>query len=139
MLAASVEGVALPPVAPADVRTPRDHLALHRDPDAIARAAFLTASPDVIDVREIPRGAAPLDAVTAVGEPLLVDLSSPATEPFTVVRAIVPGLVPQSFGFDREPLGLAALAAPRTTRDGRILGATLDLEAAPPIAPHPFA
>ena len=63
---------------------------------------------------------------------------APVVRPFRVVRAIVPGLVPVSFGWDQEPLGLARLAAPVRTRDGRELGRRLDLREAGPVLPHPF-
>jgi hypothetical protein len=67
-----------------------------------------------------------------------VELSSAATAPFRVVRALVPGLIPLSFGYDREPLGMELLGRPRHTIDGRRLGSELALETAGPLLPHPF-
>ena len=58
--------------------------------------------------------------------------------PVGVVRALVPGLVPLSFGWDREPLGMARLGSPLRTADGRVLGRALDLPRLAPVAPHPF-
>ncbi len=140
MLAASLPDA--PPVAidDMDVCTPDDHLNRHRDPRAIADAGFLTGGSDVIDVREVVCVPGPaLEAVRVAGEPLTVLLTSPATRPFDVVRALVPGLVPLSFGWDREPLGMPRLAGPVTLGNGRVLGRELDLEHRAPIAPHPFA
>ena len=74
-----------------------------------------------------------------VAAPLAVDLTGPATAPFAVVRLLVPGLVPMTFGWDGEPLGMARLGAPVDTADGRRLGRRLDLEALGPLLPHPFA
>ena len=140
MLAASLGPAAAAPVADTAVLTPDDHLARHRDPRAMAAAAFLTAGADVIAVDEV-RGVPgpPLEAVRAAGEPLLVGLTSPATRPFHVVRVLVPGLVPLSFGWDREPLGMPRLAHPVSLADGRVLGRELDLEHAGPVPPHPLA
>ena len=140
MLLASLRDAALPDVrSPREVRTPEDHLALHRGAAARAAAAFLTAAPDGIELGDVRAAAGtPLEAVRAAGEPLLVDLTTPATAPFHVVRALVPGLVPLSFGWDREPLGMARLGSPLRTADGRVLGRALDLPRLAPVAPHPF-
>lgn len=140
MLVASLGAAPGPPVQAEDVVTPDDHLARHRAPRAMDDAAFLTASPDVIAVEEV-RGlpGPPLETVRAVADPLLVDLTSRATRPFHVVRALVPGLVPLSFGWDHEPLGLPRLARPVALADGRVLGRDLDLEHAGPVPPHPLA
>lgn len=140
MLAASLGDGGPEPVDAVAVRTPDDHLARHRDPQARAGAAFLTGGADLIDVREVASApGAPLEAVRVVAEPLLVDLTTSATHPFHVARALVPGLVPMSFGWDGEPLGMPRLAAPLTLADGRTAGAQLDLEDAGPVPPHPFA
>ncbi len=123
---------------PEAVRSPEDHLALHHHPDHAPAHEFLFAGEEV-DSREIPAPDEPLAELLApVGEPLFVAYDAPAVRPFRVVRAIVPGLVPVSFGWDQEPLGLARLAAPVRTRDGRELGRRLDLREAGPVLPHPF-
>jgi hypothetical protein len=82
--------------------------------------------------------AVPGPAVKAVDEALLVDLTTPRTAPFHVARALVPGLVPISFGYDREALGMERLARPARTLDGRTLGAALPALGDRPILPHPF-
>jgi ribosomal protein S12 methylthiotransferase accessory factor len=128
------------PRRPREVRRISDHFHLHQDADLIAEDAFLFASPDTVEVREIPSPAEPIESlVEAVGPPLVVELSSSASSPFSVVRALVPGLVPISFGRDTEPLGMPRLAEPKRTLDGRRLGTRLDLEDAGPLTPHPFA
>ncbi len=138
LLAASLTGRPPRPPAPELVRTPLDHVDLHRG-DGDGDAAFLTASPDVIDVREIaPAPAALESALAVVGEPLVVDFAAAATAPFRVVRVLVPGLVPMTFGWDTEALGTPRLGAPILTADGRRLGRRLDLEALGPLRPHPF-
>jgi ribosomal protein S12 methylthiotransferase accessory factor len=127
------------PLEPRDVWSPHDHLLLYRERH-LAEAEFLFGSPDVIGLGDVNGADDMIEvALTQIGEPLTVDLSSPATRPFRVVRAVVPGLIPISFGWDREPLGMPLLGKPRTTADGRRLGAALDLTAAGPLMPHPFA
>lgn len=127
-------------VAPEDVRTPEQHAALHLDPERIERSRFLYGSDDRVGLSEIGRSdTSPFELVASVGEPVAVDLSSPALAPFHVVRVVVPHLVPVSFGYDREPLGMARLAQPKRTHDGRTLGEEIDLAQAGPLDPHPFA
>jgi thiazole/oxazole-forming peptide maturase SagD family component len=130
---------AAPDLRPEDVRTPEDHMWLHQRAEFAAQAAFLLGSDEVIDLDEVVFAPGrPAEALEQIGEPVLVDLTSPRTAPFHVVRALVPGLVPMSFGWDREPLGLPRLAEPKVTADGRRLGEHLDLPNSGPILPHPF-
>jgi ribosomal protein S12 methylthiotransferase accessory factor YcaO len=139
MMIALAPDTELTPISdPTTVQTPEDHLALHHDPVHAASHAFLFEG-DSVDAREIPAPAAPLpDVVARVGETVLIEHVLPATEPFRVVRAIVPGLVPIWFGWDWDPLGMPRLARPITTLDGRAVGGSLDLRTAGPILPHPF-
>jgi thiazole/oxazole-forming peptide maturase SagD family component len=142
LLLATTIGADLDPssVQREEVRGPLDHARLHRQADMAAENRFLVSSTETIGIGEI--GALPgsaADVVRPVGELLIVDLGSVATDPFGVVRALVPGLVPISFGYDREPLGMARLAEPKRTLDGRVLGKRLDLGRAGPLVPHPFA
>jgi thiazole/oxazole-forming peptide maturase SagD family component len=130
---------AAPDLRPEDVRTPEDHMWLHQRAAIASQAAFLLGSDDVIDLEEVAWAPGrPGEALEQIGEPVVVDLTSPRTSPFHVVRALVPGLVPMSFGWDREPLGMPRLAEPKLTADGRRLGAHLDLAESAPILPHPF-
>jgi thiazole/oxazole-forming peptide maturase SagD family component len=124
---------------PTVVRAPSDHLALHHDPEHAATHAFLFECHDEVDPRDLPTPEEPLpELVRPIGETLLVEHAVPQVRPFRVIRALVPGLVPISFGYDREPLGLPRLARPITTRVGRTIGDHLDLSSAGPILPHPF-
>lgn len=133
------EPVLDPAPAAEEVRSAADHVRYHQSPEHLEEHAFLTSSPDTIDLRELtPPDEPAVEAAAAVAEPVVAELTSPATRPFHVVRAFVPGLVPLVFGYDREPLGMPRLAAPIRTRDGRTLGSTLDLRDAGPILPHPF-
>jgi ribosomal protein S12 methylthiotransferase accessory factor len=126
--------------AATDVRGPLDHERFYQHEDGVADAAFLFSSPETIGLADIPRFFEPVEERLAhIGEPLTVDLSSPRTRPFRVMRAIVPGLIPISFGWDQEPLGMSRLVEPKTTADGVAVGRRLDLAQAEPIIPHPFA
>ena len=131
------------PPAREDVLIPADHEALYRAGDAAAEAAFLLAGPETVELAEVAGAGGPLlesvRALDGVGEPLRVDLTTPRTAPFSVVRVIAPGLIPISFGYDGEPLGMSRLARPRRTADGRLVGAEIDLDRAGPLVPHPFA
>lgn len=128
------------PIQAEEVRTPIDHLHFHRQPEVSEQDRFLFSSPEMIRLDEIEAPPGPVEeAVATVGEPLIVELGSSATDPFRVVRAVVPGMVPISFGFDREPLGVPRLAEPQTALDGRLLGDRLELEDAGPLIPHAFA
>jgi ribosomal protein S12 methylthiotransferase accessory factor len=123
-----------------DVRSPLDHERFYQHEDGVADAAFLFSSPETIGLAEVARFPEPVEErVADIGEPLTVDLSSPRTRPFRVLRAIVPQLIPISFGWDQEPLGMSRLVEPKTTADGVALGRRLDLAQAEPIIPHPFA
>ena len=110
---------------------------------AAAEAAFLLAGPETVELAEVAGAGGPLlesvRALDGVGEPLRVDLTTPRTAPFSVVRVIAPGLIPISFGYDSEPLGMSRLARPRRTADGRLVGAEIDLDRSGPLVPHPFA
>jgi hypothetical protein len=127
------------------VRSPADHEALYRgSAGSAAAAAFLHGGAASKELGDVHGAGAPIaEGLRAigdpVGEPALVELTTPRSRPFSVVRALVPGLVPISFGHDREPLGMPLLARPRRTADGVSLGRELDLATAGPLAPHPFA
>lgn len=125
---------------PADVQGPVDHHHFYQQPDRVRHAAFLFGSPELIDLEDVPTFAGPLHGrLSTVGEPLVVDLSSSRTRPLRVVRAIVPELIPMSFGWDLEPLGMARLSSPKVAAGDRLLGRSLDPAGGGPILPHPFA
>jgi ribosomal protein S12 methylthiotransferase accessory factor len=125
---------------PQTVARLEDHEGLHQREEMLEQDAFLFSSPDEIDIHEVTAPQDPLEELLSpIGESLTIDLSSPASRPFRVARAIVPNLVPVTFGWDREPLGMPRLLEPKTTLDGRGLGSFLNLDSAPPIIPHPFS
>ncbi len=127
------------PISAEQVRGPGDHLRFHRQSPARAGAEFLRSSPEAVKADEIEISRGPIaDKVAPLGEPLVIDLGSPATRPFHVVRALVPGAIPLTFGYDREPLGMPGLARPRTIRNGATVGGFIDMSRSGPIAPHPF-
>ena len=111
--------------------TTRVHAAAH---------AFLLDAGDEMDPREIAAPGAPLAELARARRRAAARRARGARRPSRslVVRALVPGLIPISFGYDREPLGLPRLAAPVRTHDGRTLGNRVDLTLAGPILPHPF-
>jgi thiazole/oxazole-forming peptide maturase SagD family component len=121
------------------VSSPTDHLALHHDPEHAASHEFLFEGDAEVDPRDQPVPDEPLpELLSSVGEVVLIEHTVPHVRPFRVVRALVPGLVPISFGYDREPLGLPRLAEPIVTRAGATIGRRLDLSSVGPIVPHPF-
>jgi ribosomal protein S12 methylthiotransferase accessory factor len=123
-----------------EVRSPEHHAALYDgDPDRVAGAAFFWSSHDRMSLAEVAPPGDPLERAGEGSGFVTVDLTTASSAPFHVARAVAPGLVPISFGYDREPLGMPALAEPRATHDGRTLGAHLDLAEAGPLDPHPFA
>jgi ribosomal protein S12 methylthiotransferase accessory factor len=129
------------PPAPTEVRTPRDHLLLHRDPARWADHGFLLAGPDEIELEDIPGGDGDdlEDLLEAAGcPPLATELTLPSSAPFRVVRALAPGLLPLTFGWGTEPTGMNRALRGGTTRDGRRVGREIDPDAECTI-PHPFA
>lgn len=107
----------VPPLVPSTVKSPTDHTSIYAlkryyrraDPvmattdfDSFARRAKLADAKDSIAHRLISAGR----------EVVVVDIAAPHSSidqgrtPVFVVRTLVPGLVPISFGFNREPLGM---------------------------------
>lgn len=111
-------------VSARDVVTPRDHEAFYERAAAVDAASFLWSSSG----SEVSLGSLPVLDVATLGPAIEVDLSSSLTSPFAVVRSLAPGLIPMSFGFDREPMGLPA--AKRALGERTMCG---------PLTPHPFA
>ena len=136
---AAVPDRELEPLAMEDVDTPEEHLRFHHMAGLVEEDRFLAGTPDAIGIGEIATPEGSVEEVAAgVGELLTFDLGSPATAPFAVVRAIVPGMIPISFGYDREPLGVPRLTEPKTPLDGRVIGERLDTRELGPLTPHPF-
>ncbi len=123
-----------------DVRSTMDHQRLYCESPLVEEAAFLYSSSDLIDIQDVDSGPESiLDAVTHINQPIIIDLSGLHSGTLKVVRVLVPGMVPISFGYDLEPLGMERLKSPIETTDGRVLGAHLELLDANPMTPHPFA
>jgi ribosomal protein S12 methylthiotransferase accessory factor len=128
------------PPAPPTVRTPRDHLLLHRDPARRADHGFLLSGTDEIELADIPDGLALdlEDLIEAIGcPPLTTELTLPSSAPFRVVRALAPGLLPLTFGWGTEPTGMSRALDAVSARDGRRVGKRIDPRSDCTI-PHPF-
>jgi ribosomal protein S12 methylthiotransferase accessory factor len=120
-------------IMPRDVRSPRDHGALYGTARHYRRADALLHAPSTRTFATLAKAdAQPSDTalqrlLDAGRDVVMVDISAPHSTiddgrtAVTVVRALVPGLVPISFGYGREPLG----CLDRVDRRGRF--------------PHPFA
>jgi len=110
---------------PRDVQTPEDHTLLYaqqryfRAADAVLRppkqVVRLPTSPRTQDLERL------LDLLVQRGlRPLYVELTprqnciEDGRTPLTVVKAIVPSLIPISFGHGREPRAMAASCDPRS-------------------------
>lgn len=116
---------------PRDVKTPVDHSFLYSSPTYFRRA-------DALMLPERSIGFAKASTASDIAQPVsqrlldagcelvVVDIAAPGSfidqgrTPVSVLRALVPALLPMSFGFNREPLG----SLPRFDPRGRF--------------PHPF-
>jgi ribosomal protein S12 methylthiotransferase accessory factor len=129
---------------PNDVVMPEDHAQLYSSRKYYRRADFLAKATTTRSFssigKKLPRDWERfLGGLDRAGKKLfLVDITSDdknlvfmahmnERRPMRVVRAVIPGLIPISFGYGREPLGMLAHGSKSTYR-----GAT-------PMFPHPFA
>lgn len=123
-----------------EVHSTTDHQRLYCESPLVEEATFLYSSSDHINLQDIASGPGSiLDAVSHINQPIIVDLSGPHSGMLKVMRVLVPGMVPISFGYDLEPLGMERLNSPIETTDGRVQGTHLELLDANPMTPHPFA
>ena len=76
------------------------------DPRRARRASFILDGAQDRNQADMPTGEAILDDHTVI-----VDLTGTNTSPLFVVRALIPGLIPITFGYHSEPLGLPSAAA----------------------------
>ena len=106
-------------VRPSETRTPEDHGALYEQKQYFRKADFLARGKQVIALREAGRNAARswqelLDRFAAKGWSL-VTVSLHLAEEFcgndghSIVRSMVPGIVPISFGYRQEPCGMGRI------------------------------
>lgn len=129
LVAASFDRLVVPaPIEPHAVSTAFDHTRLHRQPqwsEAVARLSGCEAGR--VNDRSGNLTVPPVDCSQAV----FVDLPGPDRE-LHVVRALVPGAIPLSFGADLDPLGLP------------IVQSAIDVFGGPPtlpggtLLPHPI-
>lgn len=124
-----------------EVVTPLDHQRIYTESPLVQDASFLYSSETRIHLSEIDTPEVKVSSVLvdAGYEPVIVDLDRSTTGSLGVVAAIIPGLVPMSFGWDLEPLGLPRLCKPVTLGSGWVVGSELRLENRLPLTPHPFA
>lgn len=106
---------------PEDVATPEHHFELYSLKKYFRRADRVLFAPPALSKLPPPRRAKDAAALTAsfakAGlRPLVVDITPPNSlidqgrTSLTAVKAIVPGLVPVSFGYGKEPLGMVSRA-----------------------------
>ena len=128
-----------PHMQPSAVRRMTGHVELYRSKKWTTEAIFLGASTDLMDPRDVSvRRASLLDLIGTPRRIARVRLSRVANSGLEVTRAFVPGLVPLSVGWDKEPLGMPRLHSPIAACDGRTLGVELDPEEIGPVLPHPL-
>lgn len=128
-----------PPTTPESVRRPLDHLRLHAHQPSDA-ARFLYSAEKMVSLGSLPSDLSLERQLAGSGvDVFYADLTSGQTAPFHVVRAFAPGLVPLTFGWDREPLGMPILERRRQSWDGELVGSELDLARKQMSWPHPFA
>lgn len=109
---------------PRDVKTPIDHTLLYASAAYFRRADAMLQASSAVTLAKASRGAdfdgpvAPR-LLEAGREVIVVDIAAPGSSidqgrtPVSVVRALVPGLLPMSFGYHREPLGSVERFDPR--------------------------
>lgn len=137
-------GKGLASIQSRDVVSAEHHLALYnqrrhyRRADWFARGGErLTPAKEVRSRRVIDEGAALIALLESQRRaPLFVDLDAPVTadQPFHACRALVPGLLPMSFGYDMEPWGNVR----EIFHKGRVI-ATVSFKSQQASFPHPFA
>jgi ribosomal protein S12 methylthiotransferase accessory factor len=103
-------------IRPKDARVPADHALLYTSPQYFRRADALLEPAGSVSFAKAARACGvrvPIAQrlVDAGREVVVVDIAPPRSTidqgrtPVTVLRALVPGLLPMCFGYNREPLG----------------------------------
>ena len=121
--------------APHEVRFLHDHQRLYCSRKMQEKASFLFQGVPIhfgdlagrADAASLRKGLS-----FSMDSPISVDLTNqlPFRPPYAAVKVIVPGLIPISFGYGREPLGM-----PRLTTLARLFGLR---RTSPDTTPHPF-
>lgn len=133
----------LRPIKPSRVRTPEDHGAIYEQGSFFRKADFLVQGRRSIAFRELGRAAAQswqelVDRFTAMGWPLITVPLILSEEligdgMLHIVRSIVPGMVPISFGYRQEPCGMDRIRAVVAK-----IGGSPTLYQDMPKFPHPY-
>ncbi len=114
----------LRPLRPSEVRSPTDHRTLYLQQDYYHHASFLTRSQSWIPFNTLPSV-----EISFPEDCVFVQLHPPISSRIEVWRCLSPRLVPITFGFDAEPVGLRRvkrmLQRRRVVRQGTLF-------------PHPF-
>lgn len=131
-------------VTPKEVSMPQDHGALYEQPRYFRRAEFMAAKGDVRSFRMMGEQGAHtwgelMDRITRLSAQLItVPLNIPQTRGgnngLHIIRSVVPGLVPMTFGYGQIPGGMRRIAEIARTFAGKEM-TYRDL----PRFPHPFA
>ena len=122
------DGPPLTNISPEDIRSPEDHALLYESTPPIHRLRFLqgddkksTTLKGIAQRSRIKSIENLLDALGHRGlSPYITELGSDQNiahngQCFHVVRAVVPGMVPTTFGYDLAPLGLPRIRSlPKT-------------------------
>lgn len=133
----------LHPIEVSEIKTPEGHGALYEQKRHFRKANFLVRTRESVAFQDVGQGSATswqelLDRFTARGWPLItvpLVLSAEAggNAGLHIVRSIVPGIVPISFGYRREPCGMERIQDVAA----RIGGITLSYAGMPKF-PHPY-
>lgn len=134
------------PMLPAAVRTPADHALLYAAPKYFKVADRLAIFDETTTLHRVGAGCVGdwqslCDFLATHGLAILkfqladgvCQTGLRATPSLAVTRAIIPGLIPISFGYDTEPLAASPLAMPASPRGRDVTDMTR------PLFPHPFA
>lgn len=142
VIAAALARGALPPIETAGVQTPGEHLQLYEQRRYFRRADWIAGDATSLPLDDVARGRPRalgelLNLLHAQGYRVLWrDMSIPPASlhqgrtPLYIARVLVPGLLPISFGYGNEVLGLPRLES---------FGANWAHSRRKPCFPHPFA
>jgi thiazole/oxazole-forming peptide maturase SagD family component len=124
--------------APHEVRSLYDHYRLYRSRKMQESASFLFQGPPIrfMDLAGKGDAASLREGLSLSTESSIsVDLTEqlPFAPPYAAVKVIVPGLLPISFGYCREPFGMT-----RLTTLARLFGLRRTSPTSPDTTPHPF-
>jgi len=103
-------------VTPSNVRTTEDHGALYEQKSYFKKADFLAYSTNVVRFRDVGKDVSQtwedlLDIFVSkkwpmITIPLHLDEKSGGNNGLEIVRCVIPGVVPLSFGYRQEPCGM---------------------------------